>query len=67
MRPFLIISAIIAVSLTPPAFAQQKSLKDQIVRIWTLESVSEVYPDGRTEHPWGLAVKGAVNFSPNGR
>jgi hypothetical protein len=62
-----IISAIIAVSLTTSAFSQQKSLKDQLVGTWTLESVSEVYPDGKTEHPWGPAVKGAVNFAPNGK
>ena len=67
MRPMWIISAIIAVSLTTSAFSQQKSLKDQLVGTWTLESVSEVYPDGKTEHPWGPAVKGAVNFAPNGK
>ena len=29
--------------------------------------MSEVYPDGKTDHPWGPAVKGAVNFNPNGK
>jgi hypothetical protein len=68
VRAFWIFPAIVAVSLTTPAFAQQKSLKDELPgSFWKLESVSEVYPDGRTEHPWGPNLTGAISFSPNGK
>ena len=62
------VSVIVACGLlSGSAASQQKSLKDQLVGTWTLDSVSEVYPDGKTDHPWGPAVKGAVNFNPNGK
>jgi hypothetical protein len=64
----LVVSVIVACGLlSGSAASQQKSLKDQLVGTWTLDSVSEVYPDGKTDHPWGPAVKGAVNFNSNGK
>jgi Lipocalin-like domain len=47
--------------------AQQKSLKEQLVGTWTLVSLSEVYPDGRRDNPWGPALKGFVNFDSSGK
>jgi hypothetical protein len=68
VRAFWIIPTIVVVGLTTPAFAQQKSLKDELPgSFWKLESVSEVYPDGRTEHPFGPNITGAISFNPNGK
>lgn len=42
-------------------------LKDQILGVWSLTTVSDVHSDGRKENPWGPTVKGAASFDNKGR
>jgi hypothetical protein len=48
------------------AFAQQQSLKDQLVGAWTLISAVDVRADGSRVNPWGANPKGAYTFDANG-
>jgi len=49
------------------SFAQQKSLKEQLVGTWTLVSSDQVLPDGSKVKQFGTNPKGINVFDPNGR
>ena len=49
------------------AFAQQKSLKEQLVGTWTLVSSDQVRPDGAKLQQYGSDPKGINVFDANGR
>jgi hypothetical protein len=69
-RNILSLSAITALGLAmlpTGAVSQQKSLKDQIVGAWVLDSVYDQGQDGKKTETWGPNVKGTVMFSPTGR
>src|SRR5258705_599426 len=58
----------LAVSLSASdSFAQQKSLKDQLVGTWTLVSSDQVRPDGSKLKQFGANPKGINVFDANGR
>ncbi len=58
----------LTLTLTPVAgFAQQKSIKDQIVGNWSSVFWEQTYPDGRKEQPFGANPKGITIFEANGR
>ena len=52
----------------PPsnALGQQKTLKEQIVGTWILDSVYDQTEDGIKHEPWGPGVKGIAMFDENG-
>jgi len=49
------------------SFAQQKSLKEQLVGTWTLVSSDQVRPDGSKLKQFGANPKGINVFDANGR
>jgi len=49
------------------AAAQQKGLKEQLVGVWSLDSVKTTRPDGTTFDPWGRAATGTLIYDPSGR
>jgi hypothetical protein len=49
------------------SFAQQKSLKEQLVGTWTLVSSDQVRPDGSTLKQFGANPKGINVFDANDR
>src|SRR3954453_23714700 len=49
------------------AFAQQKTLKDQLVGVWNLASWEQTYPDGHKDQAFGQSPKGMNTFDSNGR
>jgi len=51
--------------LTASSFAQQKSLKEQLVGAWTFVSSSTTVPDGGPA--WGANTIGLTIFTDNGR
>src|SRR3981189_1337802 len=58
----------LAVSLSSSdSFAQQKSLKDQLVGSWTLVSSDQVRRDGSKLKQFGANPKGVNVFDANGR
>src|SRR5438445_1114697 len=52
--------------LSGAAFAQQKSVKEQIVGAWTLVSVTSEMDDGKSGEPFGPSPKGVIIFSNDG-
>jgi hypothetical protein len=69
-RSILTISAVMAfgLGLLPGgAFAQQKSVKEQIVGTWSITSVFDQYEDGKKDFTFGAGVKGGFSFDANGR
>ena len=62
------ISACAALALAVPfgAFAQQKSLKEQIIGTWSITAVSDQYEDGTKVATFGTGVKGVFNFDGSG-
>ena len=50
--------------LVAPTFAQQKSLKEQLVGTWTLVSLTTQRSDGSLQ--WGSNPKGMLIFTDNG-
>jgi hypothetical protein len=48
------------------AFAQQKSVKEEIVGAWTLVSVTSEMDDGSKGEPFGASPKGMIIFSNDG-
>jgi hypothetical protein len=62
--------ALLSVGITLPAgdvFAQQKSLKEQIVGSWTYASADTVRPVGSKEPTFGPNPSGLVIFGSDGR
>jgi hypothetical protein len=53
--------------LSDNVFGQQKTLKEQLIGTWTPVSISEVYPDGKKDTPWGPNLTGAFHFDPDGK
>jgi len=49
------------------AAAQQKGLKEQLVGVWSLDSVKTTRPDGTSFDPWGRAATGTLIYDPSGR
>lgn len=49
------------------AFAQQKTLKEQIVGTWNLTSWEQTYSDGRKDKSFGASPTGVNTFDSNGR
>jgi lipocalin-like protein len=49
------------------SFAQQKSLKEQLIGTWTLVSSDQVLPDGSKVKQFGANPKGINVFDSNGR
>ncbi len=69
-RSILSVSAIavLGLALLPShGSAQDKSLKDQLVGAWTLDSIYNQRGDSPKMDPWGSGVKGSLMLSPNGR
>src|SRR3984957_4150862 len=52
--------------LSSAAFAQQKSVKEQIVGAWTLVAVTSEMDDGKSGEPVGPSPKGVIIFSSDG-
>jgi len=52
--------------LSGAAFAQQKSVKEEIVGAWTLVSVTSEMDDGNKGEPFGPSPKGVIIFSNDG-
>jgi hypothetical protein len=63
-RAFIAIALGFALSGT--AFAQQKSVKEQIVGAWTLVAVTSEMDDGQKGEPFGPSPKGVIIFSTGG-
>jgi len=62
--------ALLSLGITLPAgdvFAQQKSLKEQIVGSWTYASADTVRPDGSKVPTFGPNPSGLVIFGSDGR
>ena len=60
--------AALAIALLPSnAFAQQKSLKEQLVGTWALVSAETTNKDGSKVHSFGPNPKGMVIFAADGR
>ncbi|MGJ7915354.1 lipocalin-like domain-containing protein [Massilia sp. LXY-6] len=57
---------LVAGTFSNAAFAQQKSLKEQIVGTWTYVSVDNIRPDGSRVPLFGPAPQGRVMFDRNG-
>ena len=67
MRPWTVATVIVALSFSTSTFAQQRSLKEQIVGTWKIQSVTEDYGGGKVENsPFGPNVTGAFTFDPDG-
>jgi lipocalin-like protein len=68
-RNILSISAITALGLIllpGSTFAQQRSLKEQLVGTWTLVSWEQVLKDGTKQQDFGANPKGVTSFDANG-
>ena len=66
----LSVSAMMAlgVALLPAStVAQQKTLRDQLVGVWTLVSIDNVLPDGKKQQLWGANPKGILILDAGGR
>jgi hypothetical protein len=47
--------------------AQQKSLKEQLIGVWTLVSNDNIAPDGNKRQPFGANPKGTLILDASGR
>jgi hypothetical protein len=64
----LVALTALGVALLPgTAFAQQKSIKDQLVGTWTLTSWERISPNGTKSQSYGANAKGIAQFDANGR
>jgi hypothetical protein len=61
------VAALATVLLPSNAFAQQKSLKEQLVGTWALVSAETTNKDGSKVHSFGPNPKGMVIFAADGR
>jgi len=52
---------------TSSAMAQQKSLKEQLIGIWTFASSIDTNKDGSKSNRWGPNAKGQLMLDPSGR
>ena len=69
-RNIINLSAITALGLVTSssnAFAQQKTLKEQLVGTWILVSVVQTTKDGVKSDRWGPNPRGQAIFEQNGR
>jgi hypothetical protein len=58
----------LGVALLPAStVAQQKTLRDQLVGVWTLVSIDNVLPDGKKQQLWGANPKGILILDAGGR
>jgi Lipocalin-like domain len=64
MKRFLV--AAVLLGLPGVAFAQSKSVKDQLVGAWTLVAVTSEMDDGSKGEPFGPSAKGIIIFSGDG-
>ena len=62
-----VITALGLALLPGSAFAQQKSLKEQLTGSWTSVSVDNVAPDGTKRHLMGANPKGLMILDASGR
>ena len=65
----LVLSSVLALGIAAPAspvFAQQKSLKEQLIGTWTLVSWDGTRPDGTKYRDFGDNPKGVNTFDANG-
>ena len=61
------ILAVLAIALAGgQAAAQQKSLRDQIVRTWNFGVAEVIAPDGKKSFPFGETPKGVLIFTADG-
>src|SRR5450631_975688 len=57
----------LGIALPPSdALSQQKTLKEQIIGAWILDTVYDQTADGEKHEPWGPGVKGMVVFDATG-
>jgi Lipocalin-like domain len=57
----------LSIVLSGAAFAQQKSLKEQLVGSWIIVSNDGTAPDGKKDQPFGPNPKGILIFDANGQ
>jgi hypothetical protein len=57
----------LSIALSGAAFAQQKSLKEQLVGSWILVSNDSTAPDGKKDQLFGPNPKGILIFDANGQ
>ena len=62
----MVLTTAIWLGFEPPAVAQQKSLKEQLVGTWTFVSALDVHPDGKKTDRWGASAKGIFMFDQHG-
>jgi hypothetical protein len=67
MHNTILLSLLAVGLLTGSSAAQQKSLKDQLVGTWIVESWEQVRPDGSKFHRFGNNPKGIQIFDASGR
>jgi hypothetical protein len=68
MKLTQIAAAVLALALSgSAAFAQQKSMKEQIVGAWDFTVAEIVAPDGKKSFPFGETPKGMIIFTADGR
>ena len=60
-------TALLALLVTVPASAQQKSLRDQLVGSWNFVVAEVVGPDGKKSFPFGETPKGILIFTADGQ
>lgn len=60
------LTAIMLALLPGSAVAQEKTIKDQVIGIWTPVSIDHVAPDGKREQLYGANPKGVFIFDASG-
>ena len=58
---------VILGSMIGPAYAEQKSIKDEIVGAWSLVAVTAELANGTRTEPFGTNPRGTIIFTPDGR
>ncbi|MBI3705128.1 MAG: lipocalin-like domain-containing protein [Rhizobiales bacterium] len=68
IRSIRTLLAVLALVLTGgPAFAQSKSLRDQLTGSWNFVVAEVVAPDGKKSSPFGETPKGIIIFTAGGQ